>query len=105
MAGEFQADAEDVLIPTSDAMVNEVANYRGYVDTLKSQVEEASTTSIIGDMGNALVDKVSEFHHAATNFLEELERTSTAVGTFGNMSVDQEAENSAAATAVDIDLS
>ena len=104
MAGEFQADAEEVLIPTSDAMVNEITTYRGYVDGLQSHVEEAATTSIIGPMGDALVNKVSEFHAAASKFLEELERTSAAVGQFGNMSIEQESENAASADAVDVSL-
>lgn len=104
MAGEFQADAEEVLIPTSDAMVNEITTYRGHADALMSHVEEASTTSIIGPMGDALVDKVTEFHQAATKFLDELERTSAAVGDFGNMSVEQEAENANSANSLDVTL-
>jgi len=101
---EFQADAEEVLIPTSQAMVNEIANYQGLVDGLKSRVDEASTTAIVGDTGNALVAKVEEFHAKASEFLQEVNRTSEAVGTFGQHSVDQEAENAQATHAVDVTL-
>lgn len=104
MSGEFQADAEDVLIPTSDSMVNEIANYRGLVDGLQSRVEEASTTAIVGDTGNALVAKVEEFHAKAVEFLTEIERTSAAVGDFGKLSIEQESENASATSAIDVTL-
>lgn len=104
MSGEFQADAEDVLIPTSDLMVNEVADYRSHVESLMSHVEEASTTSIIGDMGNALVEKVGEYHQAAMQFLDEIERTSQGVGDFAQMHVEQEGENAAHAQSIDVHM-
>lgn len=101
---EFQADAEDVLIPTSDRMVNTVAEFRAVVDEMLHRTEEASTTVMIGDFGNACVAKMGEFHTAAINFLEEVERTASGVGTVGQMSTEQEATNAQTATSTDVSL-
>lgn|SRR5690606_4812066 len=101
---EYQVDAEEVLIPTSDAMVNEIANYRATVDGLMARVEEASTTAIVGPMGNALVAKVGEFQATAHRFLEELERIAHAVSTFGNQAIEAEEASSAHAESLDVEL-
>lgn len=104
MAGEIQTDAEDVLLPASDALLDHVANYNAEIDGFKAMIDEHTSTSIVGPAGVSLQAKVEELHGMVRQQTDEMERIGHGVGQFANMSADQDAESASNMDSVDITL-
>lgn len=104
MPGEIQTDAESVLLPASDALLNHVANYNAEIDHFKAIVDEHTTTSIVGPAGVALQQKVEELHGLVRHQTDEMERIAHGVGQFAHTSVAQDQESHSHISSVDIPL-
>ena len=104
MAGEIQTDAEDVLLPASDALLNHIADYNAEIDHFKALVDEHTSTSLIGPAGMALQQKVEELHGLVRHQTDEMERIAHSVGQFAHSSADQDHESASHMDSVDITL-